>query len=80
MIRLSKATRWDVPRVIEAAERFFGPAGIGLTERERGPCGIVFAAADGYVAVEVVDAETGRRVEVESREYEYHAERFLATL
>jgi hypothetical protein len=80
MIRISKATGWDVPQVIDAAERFFGPAGIGLPERERGPCGIVFAGADGYVAVQVVEEAAGRRVDVESREYEYHAKKFLSAL
>ena len=51
-----------------------------LEEKERNPCCISFEGAGGYVAVSVVDKDNHRTVDVESREFEYQAKRFLETL
>jgi hypothetical protein len=77
MIRISKNLRLQPEEVIEKASRYFGKGGEGLEETERGPCCISFSGAGGYVTVAVSERENQREVEVESREFEYQAKRFL---
>ena len=77
MIRIAKQTRLKTPDIIVRAAKFFGEGGEGLEEKERNPCCISFEGAGGYVAVSVVDENKHRTVDVESREFEYQAKRFL---
>lgn len=51
-----------------------------MEEKARNPCCISFEGAGGYVAVYVVEEKNHRSVDVESREFEYQAKRFLETL
>ena len=80
MIRIAKQTRLNAPDVIVRASGYFGAGGEGLEETERNPCCISFEGAGGYVAVSVVDEEKRRTVDVETREFEYQAKRFLDTI
>lgn len=80
MIRVAKQTRLKSADVIERASHFFGKGGEELEETDRNPCCISFEGAGGYVAVTVSDEETQRTVDVETREFEYQAKRFLETL
>ena len=80
MIRVAKQTRLKPADVIEQASLFFGSGGEELKETERNPCCISFEGAGGYVAVTVSDEEAQRIVDVETREFEYQAKRFLETL
>jgi hypothetical protein len=77
MIRISKNLRLKPEEVIEKASRYFGKGGEGLDETERGPCCISFSGAGGYATVAVSERENQREVEVETREFEYQAKRFL---
>ena len=80
MIRIAKQTRLKPRDVIERASNFFGEAGEQLEEKERNPCCVSFEGAGGYVAVSVVDEDEHRVVDVETREFEYQAKRFLDKL
>jgi len=80
MIRVAKQTRLTPAEVIEQASLFFGRGGEELKETERNPCCISFEGAGGYVAVSVSDEEAQRMVDVETREFEYQAKRFLETI
>lgn len=80
MIRISNSTRRKPAEILELAAKFFGPDGLGLEETERGDCCISFGGADGYVSVRLVEESNRRAVDVESREYEYHAKQFLKRL
>ena len=51
-----------------------------MEEKERNPCCISFEGAGGYVAVSIVDEDNHRMVDVETREFEYQAKRFLERL
>jgi hypothetical protein len=80
MIKIAKQTGLAPEEVIDRASRFFGKGGEGLEEKERNPCCISFEGGGGYVSIAIYDEENHRMVEVESREFEYQAKRFLGTL
>ena len=77
MIRIAKQTRLSAGDIIERASKYFGKGGEELQETQRNPCCISFEGAGGYVSVSVVDEAKHRNVDVESREFEYQARRFL---
>jgi hypothetical protein len=80
MIRISNSTRLKPAEILDRAAKFFGPDGLGLQETERGDCCISFGGTDGYISVRLVEESGRRAVDVESREYEYHAKQFLKRL
>lgn len=80
MMRISKHTQLKPADVIERASRFFGGDGEGLDETQRTPCCISFEGAGGYLTVSVADEENRRSVDIETREFEYPAKKFLGKL
>ena len=80
MIKIAKQTGLAPEEVVDRAAKFFGKGGEGLEEKERNPCCISFEGSGGYVSIAIYEEEKNRMVEVESREFEYQAKRFLATL
>jgi len=80
MLKIAKQTGLVPEEVIDRASKFFGKGGEGLEEKERNPCCISFEGSGGYVAVSIVDEDNHRIVDVETREFEYQAKRFLERL
>jgi hypothetical protein len=80
MIRMVKQTRLKPEDIIDRAVEYFGVKGEQLDERERNRCCIYFEGGGGYVAISIVEESKKRTVDVETREYEYQAKRFLKTL
>jgi hypothetical protein len=80
MIRIAKTSRLTTDEIIRRASAFFGEGGEGLKQTSRQDCCVSFAGGGGHVAVFVVDDKTHRTVEVESREFEYQAKRFLESV
>ena len=80
MIRISKTPRLDPATIIAKAEKFFGEAGEQLHPKERNACCIYFEGGGGYVVLTVASTGEKRTVEVETREFEYQARRFLEWL
>jgi hypothetical protein len=80
MIRISKKSRLDPEEILAKASRYFGKGGEGLDETERGPCCVSFSGAGGYVTVMISDEGSQREVDLEAREFEYQAKRFLGSL
>ena len=80
MLRISKETKLSPADVVERASRFFGKDGEGLKETERTPCCISFDGAGGYLSVSVAEKNELRTVDVETREFEYQAKKFLGNL
>ena len=80
MIKIAKQTRLAPEKVINRASKFFGEGGEGLEEKERNPCCISFEGGGGYVSISIDGEEKHRMVDVETREFEYQAKRFLETL
>jgi hypothetical protein len=77
MLRISKQTRLKPEQVLEQAANYFGKNGLGLDEKEQNPCCIYFEGAGGYISINILEGDKQRGVEVESREWDYQAKRFL---
>ena len=77
MLRISKQSRLNTDEIITKASHYFGKGGEGLDETERRPCCLSFSGAGGYVTVTVCEQSNKRKVEVETREFEYQAKHFL---
>ncbi|WP_372683581.1 hypothetical protein [Desulfosarcina sp.] len=80
MLKIGKKTKLASEEVIHQASRFFGKGGEGLVENEMHsclPCHITFEGGGGYVAISINDEEKHRMVDVETREFEYQAKKFL---
>ena len=80
MIRIARQTRLKPTDILERASDFFGEGGETLEEKERNPCCISFEGTGGYVTVSIVEEDTHRMVDVETREFEYQVKRFLETI
>jgi hypothetical protein len=80
MIRIAKQTRRKPEDIIDQAVKFFGQDGEQLAEKERNPCCISFEGGGGYVTITLVEESQKTTVDVETREFEYQAQRFLETL
>ena len=80
MIRISKKSRLNPDELLAKASRYFGKGGEGLDETERGACCVSFSGAGGHVTVTVSERGGHREVDVEAREFEYQAKRFLESV
>ena len=77
MLRIAKQTRLNADEIVRKASAYFGEGGENLAEKERNPCCVSFEGGGGYVSVSIVDEDKHRVVDVETREFEYQAKRFL---
>ena len=77
MLRIAKQTRLNADDIVRKASAYFGEGGESLVEKERNPCCVSFEGAGGYVSVSIADEDKHRVVDVETREFEYQAKRFL---
>ena len=77
MLRISKQTRLKPEQILVQATHYFGKDGLGLEEKEKNPCCVYFEGAGGYISININDENKRRDVEVESREWDYQAKRFL---
>ena len=77
MLRISKQTKLKPEQILLQATDYFGKGGLGLDEKEKNPCCIYFEGAGGHISINIVDEDKHRDVEVESREWDYQAKRFL---
>ena len=77
MLRISKQTKLKPQKILEQAANYFGEGGLGLKEKEQNPCCIYFEGVGCYISINILDEDKHREVEVESREWDYQAKRFL---
>lgn len=82
MIRLTKQSKLAPSQVIDKAEAFFGPSGVGLTVVDEADCCARFEGGGGYVFVQAADGEDGAStdVTVEGREWDYQIKQFMGQL
>ena len=82
MIVLEKSLKGEGESIIKKAKAFFGPEGEGLSVLSEGNCCITFTGGGGYVTVTIKKEEkvNKTRIEVETREWEYQAKKFMETL
>lgn len=74
MIVISFETRQDREAILDKAARYFGDVGLKLTEKR--DCCAMFESEMGYVKVTLNQKGKKFEVDVESREYDYQAEKF----
>jgi len=79
MISLVKESKLTPAKVIELAEAYFGPGGIGLEVVDCAECCARFEGGGGHVFVQTAAGERdrGSQVNIEAREWERAAEKFL---
>jgi hypothetical protein len=82
MILVGKETKRSAAQVLEQAIDFFGPNGVGLEITQQEATHVQFQGGGGYVAVRVQpQQDRGKHeVEIESREWENDAKRFLGEI
>ena len=80
MLKIAKQTGLAPEEIMDRASAFFGKGGEGLEEKERNPCCISFEGGGGYVSISINDDLKHRTVDVETREFEYQAKKFLGKL
>ena len=80
MARYGVETKHSPEKVIEMALVYFGEAGLGLDVVEQGPCCISFEGGGGHVHVTSSAEEERTTVDLETREWEYHAKKFAEKL
>ena len=80
MLRMSKETKLSAEEIISLASDFFGEAGVGLEEKSRNTCCIIFEGGGGHVSVTIGEGDSKQSVGVETREWEYQAKEFLGKL
>jgi hypothetical protein len=82
MISLGKDSKLTPAKVIELAEAYFGPGGLGLKVVDCAECCARFEGGGGHVFVQTSAAEKGKgsQVSIEAREWERAAEGFLSKI
>lgn len=82
MILLGKESKLTTTEVLETAIKYFGPDGLGLDVSHWDAAHVQLQGGGGYVTVRANVPRNGSltNVEVESREWERDAERFLGEI
>ena len=75
LIVISFETRKGQEEILDQAVKYFRDD-VGLEVTERGSCCVYFADKIGYVKMTLTEEEDKFKVDVESKEYEYHAKEF----
>ncbi len=77
MLRIGKISPQSPQEILEKASAFFGPGGVGLDVLPRGPFTLVFTSGSGFVLVQAVPNQKGTDIDIQTREWDYDARRFL---
>jgi hypothetical protein len=82
MILLGKESKQSTTQVLERAVRYFGPDGLGLDVGHWDAASVLLQGGGGYVTVRANPRRDQglTSVEIESREWERDAERFLTEI
>ena len=76
MIVVSFETKKDQEEILDEAVKYFRD-NVGLEITEKNSCCVHFGNKLGYVNVTLTQEQDKFKVDVESREYEYHAKQFV---
>ena len=77
MIRISKKTKKSRPILRKEIVKYFGENGLGLTSKDPFNFFAYFEGGDGYVAVDILDEEDFRIIDVQAMAWEHHVKQFL---
>lgn len=77
MIHISKKTAKSRRTLKKQIDRYFGKNGLGLHPVAPRCACACFEGGGGYVIVDILDQQNSRIIDIQSREWEYAAERFM---
>ena len=80
MMRYQVMTVQTPQEVLERAMRHFGPQGAGLRVTSQNLLGVVFQGGGGYVAVTLQPSAEETVVELETREWDFPVQQFMAQI
>jgi hypothetical protein len=80
MIRLVGKTRLSPEEAVKRAVAFFGPAGYGLTVKERTASYVCLEGGGGIIEVSASAQGKGASLELVSREWDYQVKQFLGAI
>jgi hypothetical protein len=80
VIHYGKETKLQPQAVIDRAIHFFGPTGVGLRMVDQGPACARFEGGGGYVSIACCKGEKRTLVDLEAREWEHYAGKFIGKL
>jgi hypothetical protein len=73
----SVKTKKSPEEVVEQAKTYFGEEGLGLSISGENPCCVTFEGGGGHVSVTASQEEGKTEVELETREWDYHVQKFM---
>lgn len=76
-MRYGTETKLSTSAVLDRVSEYFGEGGLGLAETSRDACCISLEGGGGDVTVTVTEGDK-TSVDVETREWDYQVEKFLA--
>jgi hypothetical protein len=76
-MRYGSETELSTSQVLEKAEEYFGPDGLGLEVSSRDNRCISLSGGGGHVTVTVTEGDK-TSLDVETREWDYQVDKFLA--
>ena len=80
MINISKKTKKSRDVIKKRIDKYFGKNGLGLDQSRAQNCCAYFEGGGGFVAVEILDEEDKRVINIQSREWEYHAKQYMQSI
>ncbi len=80
MISISKKTGKSRNIIRKSIDTYFGESGLGLNQSKPQNYCAYFEGGGGFVAVEILDEDDNRVINIQSREWEYHVKQFLLTV
>jgi hypothetical protein len=80
MARYGTEIRLKPEDVIERAEAYFGEKGLGLEVTEKELCCIYLVGGGGHVSITATAGEPKTRVDLETREWDYHVRKFMGEI
>lgn len=82
MLHMGKETIQSPQEVLAKAATYFGPGGTGLNMILQGPNTLGFTGGGGFVLVQAdpKEEEEGAKIDIQSREWDYHVKRFLSQM
>jgi hypothetical protein len=80
MLHLEVKTKQTPERVLNKINEYFGPGGLGLKVTGEGSQCLSFEGSGGYITATLCPEGIVTRVNLETREWEYHAKKFARGL
>lgn len=77
MTAYSVETKQNPEEAIKTAVAYFGEGGLGLKTEEQGACCAYFEGGGGFVRITASAGEKRTRVNLETREWDYHVKKFM---